>query len=339
MLRSLAHLVFANLLVISGANAQVASNPPAVTVVSPSSANASSAVTAHGTASITIDTSPGATSNANAGAATNEGSADATIEPGQPSPEASIVADPVALLPALPPVPTAKTTLVGGTIEKLDRVRDQITLSVFGGGHQKILFDPRTRIYNSGKETTAAELKEGQRVYLDTILDGNTVFARGIRFKSIEAMNEGQGVVVRYRADRGELIMRDAISPNSIRVRTSASTKLLQGDRALPISSLAAGSLIAVKFSPEGNGREVAREISILAMPGVDYTFTGQVVHLDLRAGLVVINSSTDHKTYEVYLNPYHIPEDNLQVGSTVTVTTRLEDSRYVAHDLAITTQ
>jgi len=334
MLRSLAHLVFANLLAISGAsaqvaNAQVGSDPPATAVVSPSADHTSTTAVANKAASITED----------AGADRSEGYADTTIQPGELSPEASIVADPVALLPDLPPVPRVKTTLVGGTIEKLDRVRDQITLSVFGGGRQKILFDPRTRIYDSGKETSAAELKEGQRVYLDTILDGNTVFARNIRFRTISAINEGQGVVVRYRVDRGELAMRDAISPNSVRVRVNASTRLLQGDRALPISSLAAGSLISVKFSPEGNGREVAREISILAMPGVDYTFTGQVVHIDLRAGLIVINSSTDHKTYEVYLNPYHTPEDNLQIGSLVTVTTRLEDSRYVAHNLAITSQ
>ncbi len=331
MLRSLAHIVFANLLVISGANAQVTSDPPASKIVSLSTGNTNNAAVENKNASITEDS--GTNSSA------SEASANATIEPGQPSPEASIVADPVALLPDLPPVPAARTTMVGGTVEKLDRVRDQITLSVFGGGRQKILFDPRTHIYNSGKETTAAELKEGQRVYLDTILDGNKVFARNIRFRTTAAVNEGQGVVVRYRADRGELTMRDAISPNSIRVRTNGSTKLVQGNRTLPISSLAAGSLISVTFSPEGNGREVAREISILAMPGVDYTFTGQVVHLDLRAGLIVINSSTDHKTYEVYLNPYHIPEDNLQVGSTVTVTTRLEDSRYVARDLAISTQ
>ncbi len=312
MLRSLTHFAFFNLILIGVANSQITVDPP------PSSASA------------VVSTNNGAT---NADSVTA-----APIEPGQPA-DAAIVVDPITLLPDLPPVPPSRATLVGGTIEKLDRVRDQITLSLFGGGHQKILFDPRTRIYSGGKETSAIDLKVGQRVYLDTILDGSTVFARSIRLKTSPAVAEGEGVVVRYRADRGELTMRDSISPNPIRVRTSASTRLMQGDRTLPISSLVPGSLISVKFSPEGNGREVAREISILAMPGVNYTFEGQVAHLDLRAGLVVINSSTDHKTYEVYLDPTRTPDENLHVGSVVTVVTQLEQSRYVARNLTVNSQ
>ena len=309
MLRLLAHTGFAGLMIVAAAAAQVTSDPPTTAVVSPLSGNAS---------------------DGNAQPAPIK-----PVQPGQP-PEPSIVADPMALIPDLPPVPATRATLVGGTIEKLDRVRDEITLSVFGGGRQKILFDPRTRIYNSGKETTASDLKNGERIYVDTILDGSTVFARSIRLKTTDAIAEGQGTVVKYRMDRGELTVRDAMSPRDIRVRTTSATRLVQGDRALPLSELQPGSLIAITFSPEGNGREVAREISILAMPGVNYTFTGQVVHLDLRLGLLVINSSTDHKTYEVYLSPSSAPDENLQVGSQVTVVTNLQDSRYIARNVTI---
>ena len=68
-------------------------------------------------------------------------------------------------------------------------------------------------------------------------------------------------------------------------------------------SALLEGSLVVMKFNAEGNGHEVAREISILAFRGAQYTFVGQVLHIDLRTGLLVLSSSTDHKTYEIYLS------------------------------------
>ena len=270
------------------------------------------------------------------------GAPESNIKPAPPAPadtsdEVDIVADPASLLPDLPPVPSAKATLIGGTIEKLDRVRDQITVKVFGGGRMKVLIDPRTRILLAGTTTASiADLRQGQRVYLDTILDGTTVFARSIRLKTSATLGESQGVVVNYRADRGELTIRDSISPSALRVRLNPSTRFTQGDKTVPGSTLTTGSLVALKFSSEGNGHEVAREIAILALPGTRYTFTGQVVHVDLRTGLLVINSSTDHKTYEVYLNPSVAPDENLHTGATVTVIANFEGSRYVARNLTI---
>jgi hypothetical protein len=272
--------------------------------------------------------------------------ADSSIEPVRPVvPEASkdtdpdIVADPASLLPDLPPVPRAKATLIGGTVERLDRVRDQVTVRVFGGGRINILFDPRTRVYRGGAEATLADLREGERIYLDTMLDGNTVFARSIRLKSERAIGESQGIVLKYRTDRGEITVRDAISPTPLRVRFDSSTQFLQGDSKVPASKLSEGCLVAVKFSSEGNGHEVARGISILALPGTRYTFAGQVIHVDLRTGLLVINSATDRKTYEVYLDPSVAPDENLHAGAVVTVVTNFEGSRYVARSLTIDSQ
>ena len=250
--------------------------------------------------------------------------------------EAEIVADPASLLPDLPPVPKAKATLIGGTVERLDRVRDRVTVRVFGGGRMNILFDPRTHVYRGTTEATIADLREGDRVYLDTILDGDTVFAKNIRLKTQQAVGESQGIVLKYRLDRGELTVRDAISPTPIRVRVSSSTRFLQGDHAVAASTLSEGSLVAVKFGSEGNGHDVAREISILALPGTRYTFAGQVVHVDLRTGLLVIQSSTDHKTYEVYLDSAAAPDENLHAGATVTVVANFQGSRYVARSLTV---
>lgn len=255
------------------------------------------------------------------------------------SSEADIVADPASLLPDLPRVPSAKVTLIGGTLERLDRVRDQVTVRVFGGGRMNVLFDPRTHVYRGGAEATIADLQVGQRIYLDTILDGSTVFAKTIRLKTVQAVGESQGVVLKYQSDRNEVTIRDAISPVPVRVRLSSSTQFVQGDRAVSASVLTAGALVAIKFGSEGNARDVAREISILALPGTQYTFAGQIVHIDLRTGLLVLNSSTDHKTYEIYLDPAANPDDNLHAGADVTVLTNFDGSRYVAHNLTINSQ
>ena len=271
-------------------------------------------------------------------------SPDSSIKPSpaatpDPSPDTDIVVDPASLLPDPPGLPKAKATLIGGTVERLDRVRDQLTVRVFGGGRMNILFDPRTHVYNGQTPATLADLNVGERIYLDTILDGNTVFARSIRLRNVQAVGESQGVVLKFRSDRGELTVRDAISPTPVRVRLSSSTRFVQGGRTVPASALLEGSLVAMKFNAAGDGHEVASEISILALPGTRYTFSGQVLHIDLRTGLLVLYSSTDHKTYEIQLDPSSAPDDNLQVGSVVTVITSFEGSRYVARNVTINSQ
>jgi predicted RNA-binding protein len=274
----------------------------------------------------------------------SEGKADGAIEPRQPSitedsDDSSIAVDPTTLLPDLPPLPKANATLVGGTVERIDLVRDRVTVRLFGGGKESFLFDPRTQVYRGAKAATVADLHEGERIYLDTMLDGSDVFARNIRLNAAHATGTSQGVVVKFRSDRGELTLRDALAPNAVDVRVSSSTKVSQGDRVVPISALVPGSLISVSFSSAAGARNTATEISILAQPGTKYTFSGQVVHIDLRTGLLVLNSSTDHKTYEVYLGPGMNPDENLRPGANVTVTTDFDGQRYVARNISFSPQ
>jgi hypothetical protein len=263
----------------------------------------------------------------------------ANIQPGTPAPEergeeSAIVADPANLLPDLPPVPRKNATLVGGTLERLDRVRDQATVQVFGGGRVNVLFDPRTKVYRGKKEVTIADLKQGERIYVDTILDGTKVFAKNIRLSPETAAGQSQGVVLGYTT--GELTIRDGLSPSAVKIGLTPSTKFVWDGKTVPPSKLVTGSLISVDFDSQKNGRDVAREISILALPGTQYTFVGQVAHIDLRTGLLVLNSSIDHKTYEIYLNPQGTPDDNLQAGANVTVTANFENSRYVARRVSV---
>lgn len=245
--------------------------------------------------------------------------------------------DPASLLPDLPNLPPAKATLMGGTIQKLDRIQDALTIQVFGGGKEKIFFDPRTHIYLGTALGSTADLRQGDRVYVDTILDGSTVFAKSIRLRKTAVAGQSQGIVSGFREDKQELTLRDAISPRPLKVRLTSGTKIVHGDRSVSASELVPGTLVNITFGPQEDGGDVAREISVLAVPGGSFTFAGRVTGLDLRLGLLVITSSTDHKTYEIYFNPALLPPDqNLRESAQVTIQTRFDGNRYVARSVTV---
>lgn len=249
--------------------------------------------------------------------------------------EPDIVSDPASLLPDLPKLNQANATLIGGTIEKLDRLRDEITLSIFGGGRMKVRFDPRTQIYYGNHQATTADLHDGQRIHVDTVLEGKMVFASSIRISSATAVGENQGIILSYTPALEELLVRDGISPTPMRIHLTPSTRLTLGAQPVPASSLSPGSLVAIKFSFQGD-KETAQDISILAVPGARYTFTGQVTHLDLSTGLLVLSSMTDHRPYEIYLDPTLVPDGNVQSGALVTVVATFANSRYLARAISL---
>jgi hypothetical protein len=245
--------------------------------------------------------------------------------------------DPASLLPDLPSLPPAKATLIGGTIQKLDRVQDALTVQVFGGGKLKISFDPRTHIYVGTEQGSTADLHQGDRVYVDTILDGSTVFAKSIRLRNAAVAGESQGIVIACYADKNELVLRDVLSPRPLKVTLTPQTRIIQGDHPAAASELVAGTLVAIKFGPQQDGRDVAGQISVLAVPGSDFTFVGRITGLDLRLGLLVITSATDNKTYEIHFNPSLIqPDESLRESAQVTVLTRFDGNGYVARSVTV---
>jgi Domain of unknown function (DUF5666) len=248
-----------------------------------------------------------------------------------------ITLDPASLLPDLPVLPREKASLIGGTVQILDRVRDQITVQIFGGGKMKIAFDPRTHFYNDGEEASAADLHKGDRVYLDTILDGSTVFAKSIRLRTTGSVGESQGTITSYRADSGELEIRDALSPQILKIRITPETRIVHGDQTMAADQLTPGTLVSVRFGAQQKGRDIAQELSVLAIPGASFTFGGRVTALDLRLGLLAIESSTDHKTYEIYFDPSTAGvNDKLREEANVTVLTEFDGSRYVARTVTV---
>jgi len=249
---------------------------------------------------------------------------------------ADIVVDAAGLLPDLPALPRTKASLIGGTIQKVDRVRDQLTVNVYGGGKMKILFDTRTHVYEGKTQASASDLRVGDRLYIDTILDGSAIFARNIRLAKIAAAGRSQGAVISYHADKGELVLRDVLSPEPVRLHITSRTRIVRGEQAASAHELVAGTLVEVNFTSQKDARD-AQQVSILAVPGTSFTFGGVVTSLDLRIGLLVLTSVTDHKTYEIYLDPSAIAvDDQLRPGVDVTAVAKFDGSRYVARSLTV---
>jgi len=330
-------ITVASSFVAAGAMGQITPVPPAQSVVSGSSAAAPVSEPSESTPSEPSTATPSESSPI---APSEPSPSTPSIEIVRATPEpADIAIDPASLLPDLPKLPAAKASLIGGTIGRLDRVRDQITVQVFGGGKMKISFDPRTHIYHDGAEASLSDLRQGDRVYVETILDGSTVFARAIRVKTSTLAGESQGIITSYRADKGELQLRDALSPREVKIRVTSQTRIVEGDKAASSSKLAPGTLVAIKFGPRQDGGEVAREVSVLATPGQSFVFAGQVTAIDLRLGLLVLASATDHKTYEIYLDPSIGLDDNVRPAAEVTVLTRFQGNKYVARSVTLNSQ
>ena len=263
--------------------------------------------------------------------------ADPPIQPAPSEKTPDITLDPASLVPDLPPVPAAKAALIGGTIEHIDPVQDEITIRVFGGGKMKTMFDPRTNISRDGKPESAEGLKTGQRIYADTILLNGTVFARNIRLTGSSSLGECQGMVVAYRGNKNALELRDSLSPAPTSLQLTPGTRITRGNQAASTDDLVPGTLVSVNFLPEPGNRPIARQVNILIKPGTEFTFTGLVTALDLHLGLLVVTSTADHRMYEVHFDPATLPiSPDLREGAEVTVLTRYERNEYVAHGLTV---
>lgn len=235
---------------------------------------------------------------------------------------------------SLPPLPAGKTTLLGGTIASVDHIRDRIVLEVFGGGRYPVLFDDRTRVSDQGKQEPVDALRAGQRAYIDTTLDGTAIFARNIRLDGNSPTGQGTGQIVSFDSRNGELMLRDTLDPEPIKLRLAPAASILRDGHPVQPSELHSGTLVNVTFTSAGD-KATVRELSILASPGEGFVFSGRVQFLDLRRGLLVIVDPRDNKSYEVYFNPGADAQvRSVQEGTDITATTSFDGHRYLVQSV-----
>jgi len=236
----------------------------------------------------------------------------------------------------LPPLPGKKITLIGGSITRLDRVNDRLTVQPFGAKRaMNIAFDTRTRFISNGKAADARDLKPGQRIYVDTMLNETKVFAKTVWIDNGDSTGSGQGQVISFDPARGSLAVRDELSSESMQFQTGSSTVVRRGDQTVPLSELRSGTLVALTFGPNQAGSGGVRSVTILAEPGSVFSFFGNITFLDLSRHVLAIANDPDNKTYEIQLES--LPGGSvrgLHPGSRVGISATFDGNAYVARSI-----
>ena len=249
-----------------------------------------------------------------------------------------------SFLPPLPVAPDGKSTVIGGVIRSIDPVLDQITLGVYGNGKpMKIYFDERTRFYRDGVKTPLDDMRPNDHASVETLLDGDSVFAVSVHMLSGSPQGECQGQVLAFDPRNGEVTVRNSLSGAPIKLRVEPRTTIARiGQPAFAssvtgTSDLMLGALISVKFEGDNRGGGVADAISILATPGSGFYFAGNVTYLDIHAGMMAITDPRDHRSYTIAFDPGQFPASrNLRLGSRVGATASFNGKQYVASKLDV---
>lgn len=242
---------------------------------------------------------------------------------------------PVATDPVfgVPPMPKGKVSLVGGTVAHIDGVHNRLSVKVFKGDKWNIAFDERTHFYRDGAETTFEKIKKGDRVYVDTMLDGHQILARNVHIITKLGPASASGQVTAF--NNGVMTLRDDLSARPVQFRVDGQTQIMRDGASASLADLQPGALITVQFSPDPANRALAREVKILAARGQSVTFDGKVTFLDLRSRQVAIENNSDSKTYDVALGAENVPA-NLMVGSEVTVAATFDGRGYKAQSISV---
>lgn len=253
------------------------------------------------------------------------------------TPDPSGLAAPVNLAPDLPPVPRGKATVIGGSIRTVDHLRDELTLNVYGGHPMKIYFDQRTHIFRDGQPASLGDLRPGERISVETLLDGDTIFARSIHSLTQSIDGQCHGQVLSFDAVKRELLIRDGLAPQPIKVQVPAGATIVgEGQQTASRTALSRGALVAVTFRSDGNGRAIANKIDVLATPGSAFVFNGVVSYLDVHRGVLVLADPRDQSHYEISFDPRSPIHSSLREGQGVTVTAGFNGEHYAAQQIVI---
>lgn len=237
-----------------------------------------------------------------------------------------------------PPLPSGKTTLIGGIATNVDHVRNRLTVQPFGKGKKlKVFVDERSHIYRNGTETTILGVHKGDRVYVDTMLANNDrILARNVRVLTDTGVAEVRGQVIGANPERGTISVRDQLSAKPVTFSVSGATKYSSTKGSATASDVQPGSLIDVQFTPRRD-QAVAKEIVVLAKPGDNYIFSGVVTSMDLRTSSFFVDNKSDEQSYEVHFSRSTVSDPAaLKVGAEVTARATFDGKQYVANNVRV---
>ena len=140
----------------------------------------------------------------------------------------------------------------------------------------------------------------------------------------------------------GALLIDASASRDPLKVFVSSDTQFSRSGQSQFTSiasgpgDLAPGSLVSIKFHPSAPGQAVASAITVLAVPGSSFTFSGNVTSIDFHSGLLVLTDPIDHRSYQISFSPALFPQSrNLHLGDHVMVTATYNGTGFMASMLA----
>ena len=247
-----------------------------------------------------------------------------------------------ANLSDIPPLPRGKTTIFGGAIQDFDPVRDRLTLNVVGERPLHIFVDERTHVFRDGVKIPLRQLGKEDHASVETTLDGQDIFAVSIHILSKGAEGQYEGRVVNYDRTTGALTIDASSSREPFKVLVSGNTQITRAGQRQFVSvqsglyDLAPGALVSIAFQPGKPGRAVASAITVLAVPGSSFAFSGSIASIDLHSGLLVLVNSTDQKSYEISFHSTALPQGHtLRPGDRVMVTAAYDGTSFMASSIA----
>jgi hypothetical protein len=235
----------------------------------------------------------------------------------------------------LPALPKGTVSLIGGTVARVDPIRDQLVVRAFGGRDVTIDFDARTRVVREETTIPAREIHVGARIYADTILLNRRIFAKTIRVDAKPAVGEIRGQVTSYDPTNGILRVRDAVSRELFPLRVSSQTAIHRGDQPALASLLTDGTLVKIVLRASAERADTAQQIDILAHPGDLFTFAGKITFVDFRAGFIALADPRNADTHEVAVDSLSdAAKRELREGADVVIHAQFDGRKYEAQTI-----
>jgi hypothetical protein len=268
------------------------------------------------------------------GAAQNQASSADPASSSQQNPSAALQRENYDPLLDLPPLPHNSVTLMGGIVVNADEVMNRMTFRPFGTKQKlQVHFDTRTHFYLDGKPITERDIKPGQRIYLDTMLNGDRVFAKTIWIRSTTESGVGRGQIISFDPKRQLVTIHDELSNQPVKLQMTQSTVVRKGNQPGSESDLVEGALVNIDFGAQHD----LRSITVLATPGSVFTFAGRVTYVDLSQKLISVDNQSDGKKYDISMEA--IAESVLRQiheGDNVSVSAVFEGNGYSARSVDI---
>ena len=241
----------------------------------------------------------------------------------------------------MPPLPRGKSTILGGAIRDVDPVLDRFTLRIVGEKPIRILFDERTQVFLDGKKIPLRELRPSSHASVETTLDGTSVFAMSVHILSQLQPGAYRGEVVSYSPSTGDLELVSGQGGEPVRFTVSNDATFARTGQGSFVASksgqsdLQKGTLVSIDFEPDGKGRGTVTKVTVLATPGSQFVFSGNLIALDMHNGTMVVLDSTNNQSYQIQFNSNSMASiPDVRPGQRVRVTAEYDGTRYLAHNV-----